>query len=244
MEIELFVPCFVDQLYPETAFNAIKVLEHFGCKVNYNPQQTCCGQPAFNAGFWNDAKIVAEKFIKDFNGQKPVVVLSSSCAGMVRNYYADLFHNSALHNQYNKLKANAFEFSEFLVKVLNVKTINATFEAKVTYHDACSALRECGIKQEPRALLQQVKGLELLELPNNETCCGFGGTFAVKYEPISTGMAEQKVQHALSTGAEYIVSADLSCLMHMEGYIRKHNLPLKTIHIADILVNGVTETVA
>ncbi len=235
IEVDLFVPCFVDQLYPQTAFNVIKILEKLGCKVFYNPNQTCCGQPAFNAGFWDDAKKVGEKFINEFNNNRYIVIISSSCAGMVKNYYPELFHNSASHNKLNKIKSNTYEFSEFLVKVLKVSDIGAKFDGKVTYHDACGALRECGIKAEPRELLNNVEGLELIELEKSDVCCGFGGTFAVKYEPISVGMAEQKVQYAVATGAEYLVSADLSCLLHLDGYIRQNNIPLKIMHIADVL---------
>ena len=238
IEVDLFVPCFVDQLYPQTAFNVIKILEKLGCKVHYNPNQTCCGQPAFNAGFWDDAKKVGEKFIKEFNNNRYIVIISSSCTGMVKNYYGDLFHNSSIHNQFNKIKTNTYEFAEFLVKVLKVTDLGAKFKGKITYHDACGALRECGIKDEPRALLNNVEGLELIELSKSDVCCGFGGTFAVKYEPISVGMAEQKVLDAVATGAEYLVSSDLSCLLHLEGYIKQNNIPLKIMHIADILVDN------
>ena len=134
---------------------------------------------------------------------------------------------------------NIFEFTDFLVNIMNVNDIGASFKGIVAYHDACAALREYGIKDEPRILLQHVKGVEIRELKNNETCCGFGGTFSVKHEAISSAMAEQKIQHALDTGAEYIVSTEASCLMHLEAYIKKHDLPIKTIHIADILASGI-----
>jgi L-lactate dehydrogenase complex protein LldE len=238
MIVDIFIPCFIDQLYPQTAFNMIKVLEKLDVSVNYNPEQTCCGQVAFNSGFWDHAKCVADKFIRDFSNDRYVVAPSASCVGMVRNAYPEMFHNTALHNEYKLLQRNIFEFTDFLVNILKIKDVGASFKGRVTYHDACSALRDYGIKDEPRSLLQNVKGLELIEMKNTDVCCGFGGTFSVKHEAISTAMAEQKVQNALDTGAEYIVSTESSCLLHQEGYIKKHNLPIKTIHIADILASG------
>ncbi len=238
MIVDIFIPCFIDQLYPQTGFNMIKILEKLGMEVNYNTEQTCCGQMAFNAGFWDEAKVMGEKFIKDFPNNRPVIGPTASCVGMVRNYYDELFTNTSMHLECRRLQKNLFEFTEFLVKELKITDVGATFEAKVTYHDSCAALREIGIKGEPRLLLQNVKGLELIEMKDSETCCGFGGTFSVKHEAISTAMAEQKVHNALETGAEYIVSTDLSCLMHQEGYIKKHKLPLKVIHLIDVLASG------
>lgn len=238
MEVDIFIPCFIDQVYAQTAKNAVKVLEHLGVKVHYNADQTCCGQMAFNSGFWDDARDLGEKFIKDFNTNRTVVSPSASCVGMVRNYYGDLFHNSSLHLDCKDLQKRIIEFSDFLVNTLKVTDVGATFNAKVTYHDACAALREYGIKDEPRALLANVKGLELIEMERTDICCGFGGTFSVKHEPISTAMAQQKVEFALATGAEYIVSTEGSCLINIDGYIKKHKLPMKTIHLVDILASG------
>ncbi len=238
MIVDIFIPCFIDQLYPQTAFNMIKVLEKLNVSVNYNPEQTCCGQVAFNSGFWDHSKCVAEKFIRDFSNDRYIVAPSASCVGMVRSYYPEMFHNTAFHNECKQLQRNIFEFTDFLVNILKVTDVGASFNGKVTYHDACSALRDYGLKDEPRSLLRNVKGLELIEMKNTDVCCGFGGTFSVKHEAISTAMAEQKVQNALDTGAEYIVSTESSCLLHQEGYIKKHNLLIKTIHIADILASG------
>ena len=235
MNVQLFIPCFVDQLYPQTAFSMAKVLEKAGCNVQYNTNQTCCGQPAFNAGFWDEAKEVCSKFIKDFSGADYVVAPSASCVGFVRNYYSKLFDNSSVHNDVKDLQKRTFEFSEFLINVLQVDDFGATLKGKATYHDSCAGLRECKIKEEPRKLLSKVKGLELVEMNDVETCCGFGGTFAVKFEPISISMADQKVTNALATGSDYIISTDLSCLMHIDGFIRKNNFNIKTLHIADVL---------
>ena len=216
----------------------VKVLEKVGCGVNYNPEQTCCGQPAFNTGHWDDCKEVGEKFIREFQNDRYIVSPSASCVGMIKNYYPEMFHNSVLHNEYKQIQKNIFEFSDFLVNVLKITNIGATLKGVATYHDSCSALREYGIKREPRVLLEKVKGLELREMKDVETCCGFGGTFAVKYEPIAVGMAEQKVNNALATEAEYLISTDISCLMHVDGYIKKNNKKLKIMHLADVLASG------
>ncbi len=238
MIVDIFIPCFIDQVYPETGFNMVKVLEKAGVGVRYNKNQTCCGQIAFNSGFWDHAKILGEKFIRDFKNCQYVVTPSASCAGMVRNYYDEMFYNSALHNEYRLLKKNIFEISDFLVNVLNIKDIGATFNHRITYHDSCAALREYGLKDEPRTLLRHVRGLELIEMKESTICCGFGGTFSVKHEPISAAMADYKIQRALETGAEFIVSTDASCLMHQQGFIDKNKLPIKTMHLVDILASG------
>lgn len=238
MNVQLFIPCFVDQLFPDTAFNMIKVLEKSGCTVSYNTSQTCCGQPAYNAGFADEARSICKKFIKDFSGSEFIVVPSASCVGFVRNYYNKLFDNSSYHHDSNEISGKIFEFSEFMVKKIKVENVGAVFNAKATYHDSCAGLRECKIKTEPRKLLANVKGLELTEMKDVETCCGFGGTFAVKFEAISIGMADQKVENALATGAEYIISTDHSCLMHLQGYIKQNNYKISTLHIADVLAKG------
>jgi L-lactate dehydrogenase complex protein LldE len=238
MKVQLFIPCFVDQLYPQTAFNMVKVLEKAGCEVSYNPNQTCCGQPAFNAGFWDDARAVCSKFLKDFSSEDIIVAPSASCVGFVRNYYSKLFENSSQHNDVKALGERTFELSDFLVNKLGITEFGAILPGKATYHDSCAGLRECKIKNEPRTLLAHVSGLELTELQDVETCCGFGGTFAVKFEPVSIAMAEQKVENALATQAEYLISTDLSCLMHLQGYIDNKKYHLKTMHLADVLASG------
>lgn len=219
----------------------VKVLEKLGCNVSYNSNQTCCGQPAFNAGYRDECRSVATKFVKDFQVYDYIVAPSGSCTGFVRNYYSKLFDNSATHNEVKLLRKHMFEFTEFLTQVLGVTDIGATLNGVATYHDACGALRECGIKEGPRQLLSKVKGLELREVADCEVCCGFGGTFSVKFEAISIGMGEQKVLNAIESGAEYLISTDLSCLMHLDGYIRKHGLSIKTMHIADVLASGWSE---
>ena len=216
----------------------IKVLEKTGCTVTYNTKQTCCGQPAFNAGFWDEAKAVCGKFLEDFKGSDYIVAPSASCVGFVKNYYSKLFDNSSLHHEMIDVGKRVYEFSEFMVHVLQIENIGAVLNGRATYHDSCAALRECKIKAEPRRLLSYVKGLELLEMNDVETCCGFGGTFAVKFEAISIGMGEQKVENALATKADYLISTDLSCLMHLDGYIKNKKYNLKNMHLADELDGG------
>lgn len=236
MDVQLFIPCYIDQLYPETGFNVIKILEKAGCKVHYNPRQTCCGQPAFNSGYWKETTAFAQKFLTDFDAEMPIVSPSGSCSGFIIHHYHKVLRDQPeFLAKHEKMKTNIFELSNFLVNILKVDNLGAKFQHKVTFHDSCSALREYGIKDEPRKLLSKVEGLELIEMNESDTCCGFGGTFAVKNTAISTAMAANKIRNALEIGAEYIVSTEASCLMNINGYINKHQLPVKGIHLADIL---------
>ena len=240
MDVDLFIPCFIDQLYPDTAFNTIKLLEKAGCTVHYNPDQTCCGQPFYNAGHWDKSKGLALKFIKDFPGNRPIISPSGSCSAFVKNHYKHLFKDD--DNAIKKcsvLSSRVFELTDFLVNRLKQTDFEASFPHKVTFHDSCHAVRDYGIKDEPRTLLKNVKGLELIEMEDTDVCCGFGGTFSVKFEPVSAAMAEMKVKHALATGAQYIIGTEASCMMNIQGYIAKHKLPIKTIHIADVLVANI-----
>jgi len=239
MDIQLFIPCYIDQLYPQTAFNTIKILEKAGCRVHYNPKQTCCGQPAFNSGYWNEASVLAKKFLADFNAEMPVVSPSASCTGyIIHNYHKLLDPASELFEQYELMKNSIFELSDFLVNRLKIEDLGAKFPHKVTYHDSCTALRKYGIKAEPRKLLNKVQGLELIEMNESETCCGFGGAFSVKYSAISSAMVEKKVLNALETKAEYIISTEASCLININGYCEKQNLPIRGMHLADVLSAG------
>ena len=236
-EVDLFVPCFVDQLYPEIAENMVKILENLGLKVFYNTNQTCCGQAAFNGGHWDTARELAIKYLDDFPATRPIVSPSASCSSFVINYYPDLLENTIYMNDYRKLKSKMFELSDFLVNVMGVTDLGAKFDASITIHDSCAALREYGLKDEPRKLLQHVKGLKITEMEESDTCCGFGGTFAVKHEPISTAMTHQKAINASATGADYVVTTEASCMLQMDTYFKKQNLPIRCLHIADILVN-------
>ncbi len=236
MTVDLFIPCFIDQMFPNIGWSVVKILESQNIEVNYSPKQTCCGQPTFNSGFWKHSKKAAIKFFKDFPNDRPIVVPSASCAGYVKNHYTKLFEDSPEYlGECERISRNVIELTDFLVNHLKVTDFNATFPHRVTYHDACSALREYGLKDEPRTLLANIKELELTEMEDRHTCCGFGGTFMVKFVPISTAMVEQKVQHAMNTGAKYIVSTEASCLMNIQSYINEQKLPIKTIHLAEIL---------
>ena len=240
MDIQLFIPCYIDQLYPQTAFNTIAVLEKAGCKVLYNPSQTCCGQPAFNSGYWKESAKLAEKFLKDFRPDIPIVSPSGSCSGfIIHQYQKILAERPDLLEQHSLMKNKIYELTDFLVNVVKVKDLGAKFPHKITFHDSCSALREYGLKDEPRILLSNVEGLELIEMEESETCCGFGGTFAVKNNAISTAMVEKKVMNALAVDVEYIVSTEASCLININGYCFKNKIPIKGIHIVDILAEGI-----
>lgn len=238
MKIQLFIPCYIDQLYPETGFNTIKVLEKAGCEVIYNPNQTCCGQPAYNSGYWDESRSMANKFLIDFTEDMPIITPSGSCSSFVIHHYPKLFKDYPIQLQTAKhIGNNMYELSDFLVNVLKIDDLDATFNHTVTFHDSCSALREYGIKEEPRQLLSKVKGVQLLEMEESETCCGFGGTFAIKNPAISTAMVDKKTINAIATGAEFIISTEASCLMNINSYCEKQNLPVKGIHLADILAS-------
>lgn len=240
MEVDIFIPCFIDQLYPQVGFNMVKILEKVGCKVHYNPNQTCCGQPAYNAGYFTEAAEVAEKFLNDFSTpRKYIVSPSASCVGMVCNGYADFFKKSLQSNQYQEVKAKTYELSDFLVNVLGVDKIpGAKLKGLATYHDSCAALRECNIKEEPRRLLRNVEGLELVEMEETDQCCGFGGTFAVKFESISVGMAELKLEHAKAVNPDFLISTDSSCLLQYKSVIDKQGIGIQTMHLVDVLASG------
>ncbi len=229
MRVGLFIPCFVDQFYPEVGKAMVAVLRRLGVEVCFPPEQTCCGQPAFNTGYWDEARTLAKRYCDIFDGYDAVVSPSGSCTAMVRNFYPELL------GKIRHASANTFEFSEFLVKKLAVTDVGAKFAAKVTYHDSCHTLRELRLKEEPRKLLRAVQGLELVEMTEAETCCGFGGTFSVKFPTISTAMDDVKCQSIVATGAQYVVSVDSSCLMQIGGLLRRRDLPVQTKHLAEVL---------
>ncbi len=236
MLVDLYIPCFIDQLFPNTSFDVVRTLEAAGVQVNYNPKQTCCGQPFYNSGYWNYSKKHANKFLNNYKADNPIVIPSASCAGYIKNHFPKLFEKEEFENKDgNRIISNVVEYTDFLINHLNISDFNASFPHKSTYHDGCAALREYKLNGEPRILLNKVKGLELLEMEDCTSCCGFGGTFMINFVAISTAMAEQKVEMALKTGAEYIVSTEASCLINIDSYIKKQKLPIKTLHIANIL---------
>ncbi|MGD0337843.1 MAG: (Fe-S)-binding protein [Bacteroidota bacterium] len=234
MRVTLFIPCLVDSFYPATGIAMVEILRRVGVEVDYRTSQTCCGQPAMNTGYRHDARAVAARWLKVFDRSQYIVAPSGSCVGMVRNLYNELFEGGLSEDQ-KALCARTFEFSEFLVKILKIYDVGARFEERVTYHDACHLLHELGIKDEPRILLRNVKGLEFVEMEDSTRCCGFGGTFAVKFPELSTVMVKQKVAAIEKSGARYVVANDSSCLMNIEGYLRRHQSMVKSIHLTEIL---------
>ena len=236
--VSLFVPCFVDQLLPEIAVDTVKVLRRIGCEVEYRQEQTCCGQPPFNSGFWNEARPCAERFLRVFSDAETVVCPSGSCTTMVRVFYPELLESTAaLNAEAESLGKRTFELSEFLVNVAGVIDVGALFPHSVTYHASCHGLRELHLREEPLRLLRSVKGINLLEMPRHDECCGFGGTFATKMEPISIAMGVSKAESVSASGAEYVTALDGSCLMHLQGVMNKRGAKTKTIHLASILAS-------
>lgn len=237
--VSLFITCLTDQFAPQVGESVVRVLRRLGCEVSFNPAQTCCGQPAFNTGYRDEARAVARRVIELFEDAEYVVAPSGSCTSMVRVFYRELFADDpVLLRKWESLRDRFFEFSEFLVQVLKVEDVGASFPHKVVYHDSCHLLRELGISDQPRKLLRSVQGIELVELNDSKLCCGFGGTFSVKFPEVSVAMGEDKVQAAAKTGAEYLVANDGGCLMHLAGLIHRRDLPLKTLHLAEILARG------
>lgn len=237
MKILLFVPCFVDAISPQAALAAADVLERAGCEVDYPPEQTCCGQPPFNSGDWQAARAIARHQLPLFAGTAPIVALSGSCGAMMRIFYPELFAGEPEEKLARDVASRTFEFSEFLVHQLGKEDFGASFPARVTFHDGCHGLRELGIKQAPRRLLSHVRGLELIELADGETCCGFGGTFAVKFPMISSAMGEGKCEAIAATGADVVVSNDMSCLMHIAGMLERRGCPRRCLHLAEVLAS-------
>lgn len=236
LRVSLFVTCLVDQLFPEVGLAMADVLERVGCEVEFREEQTCCGQPAFNSGFVRDARDVARHFLRVFDGAEHIVVPSGSCAAMIRNHFADLFERgSAEEDSSRSVTSRVHEFSEFLLNVVGVDDVGARYAGVATYHDSCHALRELKLKDEPRRLLRNVKDLELREMEPREECCGFGGTFSVKFDDVSGDMVDEKVESILRTGANTVVSIDSSCLMQIRGAISRRGLPIRTMHLAEVL---------
>jgi L-lactate dehydrogenase complex protein LldE len=233
--VSLFIPCFVDQLSPQVGMDVVRVLRRIGYDVDFPEAQTCCGQPAFNTGYWDEARPLAERFVRIFGSAEAVVSPSGSCTTMVKSFYPELLAGTPLHDDAVKLGQRVHEFTQFLVKVAKVTDVGASFPHKVTFHDSCHGLRELHLKQEPRELLKNVRGLELVDLPYGEECCGFGGAFSVKYAMISAAMGDTKAGNIEKSGAEYVTAADPSCLMHIEGILRRKNSKARTIHVAGIL---------
>ena len=234
--VGLFVTCLVDMMRPSVGFAAVKLLEDAGCTVEVPEAQTCCGQPAFNSGDKTTAADLARNVIAAFKGFDFVVMPSGSCGGMIIKHYPELFaEGSADHAAALELSGRAHELVSFLTRVMKIEGVAAQFAALATYHDSCSGLRELGIKAEPRQLLASVAGVSLREMTDSEVCCGFGGTFCVKYPDISDKMLEKKVKHIRATGADTLIAGDMGCLMNMAGKLKREGSPIKVRHIAEVL---------
>jgi L-lactate dehydrogenase complex protein LldE len=241
VRVALFVTCLVDLFRPSVGFAAIKLLEQAGCSVDVPRAQTCCGQPAYNSGDRADAKAIALQVLDAFAGYEYVVAPSGSCAGMIRQHYPELFADDPVNlPRAREFAGRSWELVSFLVDVCGMRSVGARWDREVTYHDACSGLRELGVKLQPRQLLASVAGLTLKELPGAEDCCGFGGTFCVKYPDISDKMVSDKEADIAATGAEAVLAGDLGCLLNIAGKLHRQGRPVEARHIAEILA-GMTE---
>ncbi len=234
--VALFATCIVDQVFPQVGLAIAGILERLGYAVDFPEAQTCCGQPAFNSGYRAEAAQVARHFLRVFRDAEYIVVPSGSCGTMIAHHFADLFpDDAAALAQAHALEPRVYEFSRFLLEVARVDDLGARFDGVVTYHDSCHALREMHIKEGPRRLLSKVRGLTLREMDVAEECCGFGGTFSIKFPEVSGAMARTKIDSIVRTGASAVVSIDSSCLMQLQGAISRAGLPIRALHLAEIL---------
>lgn len=238
MKVALFIPCLTEHFYPESAISMVKILRHIGVEVEYVDDQTCCGQPAFNSGYRKQIIPIAERFINLFQDKEYIIAPSGSCTAMVRVFYHELDLKDELKPALRALSSRIYEFTEFLVKVARKENLGGEFNHRVTYHDSCHLLRELGVHDEPRQLIQGLKGIEFVEMEKPDTCCGFGGTFSFKFSDMSLAMVARKCRYIDESKAEYVVGCDSSCLMNIQGYLTSHRMPAKTIHIADLLARG------
>ncbi len=236
MKASLFIPCLVEQFHPEVGEATAEVLRRLGVELVYPQGQTCCGQPSYKVGVRRQALRLARRFIQLFEGSEAIVAPSGSCVSMVRNYYPELFRDEPRwHDRSVELGSRVYEFTEFIVKVLRVHDVGATWAGKAVYHDSCQVSRALGIREEPRTLLSHVAGLELLEMDQADVCCGFGGSFSLQFPHISEALVREKVGQVLATGAEFLISAEISCLMNIGGYLQEQGHPVRALHIAEVL---------
>jgi L-lactate dehydrogenase complex protein LldE len=239
--VALFVTCLVDLFRPSVGFAAVKLLEDAGCEVEVPEAQTCCGQPAFNSGDRATTEALAKGIVRAFAGYDHVVVPSGSCGGMLRKHLPELFeHDPAWRERATELAGRCHELVSFLVDVMGVRAVDAAADATATYHDSCSGLRELRVKRQPRRLLGTVRGLELVEMQAPETCCGFGGTFCVKYPEISTRMVADKAADVGRTGAGLVLAGDMGCLLNIAGRLKREGSPVEVRHVAEVLAGDLT----
>ncbi len=239
MKVSLFVTCLVDQICPQVGMAAVEVLERAGCEVEFDERQTCCGQPAFNTGYRDEAREFAKRWIEIFESTdaEAIVSPSGSCTAMVR-HFADLFAgDEEWLERAERVASRTYEFTEFLVDVLKTDDVGARFDGKLTWHDACHALRDLGLREAPRRLLEKVNGAELVEHIGSEECCGFGGTFSVKYAEISAAIADRKTDNIEASGASVVTACDASCLMQIGGRLGAKGSNVRALHIAEILAS-------
>lgn len=238
MKVSLFIPCLTEHLYPEAGLAMVKVLKHIGAEIDYVDDQTCCGQPAFNSGYRKQIVPVAERFIDLFKDKEYIVAPSGSCTAMVRVFYHELALAPEKMKTLHELRGRIFEFTEFLVDVAKVDGLGGSFPHRVTYHDSCHLLRELGVREQPRRLIRSIKDIDFVEMEKSDTCCGFGGTFSYKFAELSIAMVARKCRYIEESGAEYVIGADSSCLMNIQGYLEKHHMKAKTMHIAELLATS------
>jgi L-lactate dehydrogenase complex protein LldE len=237
--ITLFIQCLVDGFFPEVGEAMVRILEALGARLDYPEDQTCCGQPAFNAGYRTEARRAARHFIEVFEPAGRIVCPSGSCVHMVRAYYPLLFEQEPeWKRRAIAVAKHTFEFSEFLVDVLGVDDLGACYDGRITYHDSCHLLRGIGVAEQPRRLLRNIRGAEFVEMPESYRCCGFGGAFSLKYPEISTAMLEDKVNFIVASGADLVVGCDVGCLMNIQGMLKRKGLKIRTMHIAQLLIQG------
>jgi len=237
MRVGLFVTCLVDLMRPSIGFAALELLEKAGCEVVVPPTQTCCGQPGYNSGDSRAARLLARKVLDEFEGCDFVVVPSGSCSGMIRTHYPDLVRDDrGLADRVARLAAKTYELTDFLANVARLVTMPGRFEGTVTYHDSCAGLREMGVKAQPRALLARMQGVRLEEMGECEQCCGFGGTFSIKFGDVSTAIADRKCGNIEASGAQAVVLGDLGCMLNIEGRLRRRgNTTTRVLHVAEVL---------
>ncbi len=238
--VSLFVTCMIDALYPRTGVSVVEVLEHLGLEVHFPLAQTCCGQPAFNSGYWEDAREVAKQFLRAFADAQVIVCPSGSCATMVRHYYPELFANDPTwYKQALRAASITWEVSEYLVDGLGVADLGAKLPpTRVAFHDACHGLRGLGLKQQARQLVSHIEGVSIQELSGAEQCCGFGGLFSVKMAPISNAMLQEKIQNIDSAGVDVVLTGDCSCMTHINGGLSRAGKTIRTMHTVDLLAQG------
>ncbi|MCH8352073.1 MAG: (Fe-S)-binding protein [Chloroflexi bacterium] len=238
----MFVTCIIDQLYPQVGVSVVRVLRRLGVDLAFPADQTCCGQPLYNSGYTKRARQLGQRVLKSFADSEYVVVPSGSCAAMMRVFYLDLFQDEPpMLEQARRMAPKVYEFSQFLNDVLGVEDVGSAYPGTATYHPSCHLLREMEVRDQPKRLLRAVKDLRLEDLPQEETCCGFGGTFSVKYPHISEGMLADKIANVTSTGADTLVSCDMSCLLHIEGGLSRQDSDIRVRHLAQVLDQQIPE---